>query len=323
MRAQRLLRTAAAPAGVLALGLPWDKHRRWMPAPPRLASPHCSCAGMPFVPRKPPAGAGTLEVLLVRHGESENNALFRGIVEEVSSESELEAVWLARRREDPGLTPGGLEQAEVFADAYAADLSARGCVVVCSPLLRALQTAAPLVQRLGCEAIVRPDVFESGGCYTLGEGGCRGGPGKCLSADEVRARFPGFDVSALPARGGWYRGGWEADAEARVRCAGVASWLRSPEIRQHARGRMLVLVCHGHFIDLLLKDLIGRPDDPSEDIPGINNFSVHDLFFHSPNTSTTRLTISDGRRVQLHTFGDTGHLRVSGGSLPETVSVAG
>ena len=58
---------------------------------------------------------------------------------------------------DPELAPVGLKQAEAVAD-YLQDLSID--LVVSSPLLRARQTAAPLLNRLGLEAQIIPDLAE-------------------------------------------------------------------------------------------------------------------------------------------------------------------
>ena len=58
---------------------------------------------------------------------------------------------------DPELAPIGLKQAEAVAD-YLQDLSID--LVVSSPLLRARQTAAPLLKRLGLEAQIVPDLAE-------------------------------------------------------------------------------------------------------------------------------------------------------------------
>ena len=58
---------------------------------------------------------------------------------------------------DPELAPIGLKQAEAVAD-YLQDLSID--LVVSSPLLRARQTAAPLLERLGLEAQIIPDLAE-------------------------------------------------------------------------------------------------------------------------------------------------------------------
>ena len=56
-------------------------------------------------------------------------------------------------------------------------------------------------------AIVHPHIFEVGGVYTptIVDGQhIRGGPGKSMSAADIKAKFPTYDTSKLPQEGGWY-----------------------------------------------------------------------------------------------------------------------
>jgi len=249
----------------------------------------------------------------VRHGESENNiTMARVFKEQVSMGADRQATevaWLSQRTDDPALSPKGLQQAEDFAAYYAEGLEHRGCVVYCSPMLRTLQTTKPLAERTQCKVVVRSDLFEVGGVYTLAYGGVRGGPGKCLSAEEITSRFPGYDVSGLSPHGPWYTQGWETDAEGRSRCRALTSWLRSDELREKLHGRILVIVCHGHFIDMLIKALIGHPDEEAYDRPTHNNHSERPVHLVAQNTSTAYLAIGPSARVTMHSFGDISHLR--------------
>lgn len=270
-----------------------------------------------------------LNVLLVRHGESQNNPMYAQIFNPVAAQPSssdakraAEVEWLARRFDDPALTAKGFAEAKAFASAYGPRIarsvgpSGRAHVFV-SPFLRTCSTAAPIVEELGdrCAARVRPDLFEVGGCYTEVAGGGRGGPGRCLTAAEIEARF-GYDVSALAAAGrprgeGWYAGGWETDLEGRARAAAVADWLRSPELRAECAnaggvGSWAVLVMHGHFIDLLIKALLGTADDPAGDQPGKNTI-FRARSFATPNASTAHFLIAGGR-VVVNYIGRTEHL---------------
>lgn len=267
-------------------------------------------------------------MLLVRHGESQNNPMWAEIFDPVAaappgSQAKLaaEVEWLARRLDDPALTAKGADEAQRFADGYApriAESVGRGRAhVFVSPFLRTCSTAAPIVRELGdrCAAKVRPDLFEVGGCYTEVAGGGRGGPGRCLTVAEIEARFA-YDVSALSAAGrprgeGWYAGGWETDAEGRARAAAVADWLRSPELLAEcsnggADGSWAVLVMHGHFIDLLIKALLGIADDPADDLQG-GNTMFRERSFATPNASTAHFVIAGGRVVVKY-IGRTEHL---------------
>ncbi len=60
---------------------------------------------------------------------------------------------------DPQLTEDGALMAQCFADFYA---QTEWQAVFCSPLQRAMETAAPLCQKLGIEPEIRPDLREIG-----------------------------------------------------------------------------------------------------------------------------------------------------------------
>ncbi len=83
-------------------------------------------------------------MILMRHGQSEFNLAFT-----------------ATRRDpgivDPRLTPLGHEQAERAAEALAGEGLKR---IIASPYTRALQTAAPIAQRLGLPVFINPIVRE-------------------------------------------------------------------------------------------------------------------------------------------------------------------
>ena len=84
--------------------------------------------------------------------------------------------------------------------------------VVPSPMLRALQTAAPIAAALGCPCQVSPLVFETGGMYARlaadperGGGGGGGAGGfeyrAGLTAGEIEALFAGFGTRFMPVVG--------------------------------------------------------------------------------------------------------------------------
>ncbi|CAE6964809.1 katG1 [Symbiodinium natans] len=267
---------------------------------------------------------GDLNVLLVRHGESLNNPLMAKIFAPVVDEApaslrrrEAEARWLAERHSDPALTTRGVEEAEDLAKASAPMLlrsaGSRLIRVFVSPFMRTLQTAMPLAQALGssCSVEVHPDLFEVGGVY-IERHGQRDGPGECLGAKDIERLFPGFVTKRLPqSPGGWYRASWESDAAARQRAAQIARWLRSAELRKAADDERLqttstswvVLVIHGHLIDLLLKALLGIVDDISVDQPNTNVLAERPVVFFTPNAATAHVSIRRDGGVAIHHVG--------------------
>jgi len=273
-----------------------------------------------------------LHVLLVRHGESINNPIYGEIFNPVSKEppnsearQAAEADWLARRLDDPPLTSKGENEARLFSSMYAPRVAKAvgpgGKVrVFVSPCLRTLQTAEPLVKSLGperCTVEVQPDIYEVGGVYSVSKDGKRGGPGKCLSRAGISSRFPTYGTSALKTSEdeGWYTGGWETDAEARVRADRVAKWLRSPELQASCANpkgaAWTVLVLHGHLIDLLMKALLGVQDDPQLDQEHTNSIAGRAVVVNMPNTAVGHITVLSEENkgsVIMHFLGRTDHL---------------
>ena len=92
----------------------------------------------------PPPGA--TEILLVRHGESAPHV-------------DGESFDLVGGHGDPPLAPGGVEQAELAAQRLI-DTGERIAAVYVTTLQRTVQTAAPLVERLGLTPIVEADLRE-------------------------------------------------------------------------------------------------------------------------------------------------------------------
>ena len=118
-----------------------------------------------------------MQLFLIRHGESANNALGVG---DISYED-----YMAQRSPDPGLTQIGKRQAEMVARHLAADghpesrngtplASTRAGygiqTLYVSAMLRALQTARPIAAALGLAPQVMVDIHEHGCCARLGDG---------------------------------------------------------------------------------------------------------------------------------------------------------
>ena len=83
-----------------------------------------------------------MKLLLIRHGQSANNA----------GPDHL-------RVPDPGLTAVGHEQSKLLAERLSAQPISQ---LYCSPFLRALETIRPLAETMGKRVNVRADIFEKG-----------------------------------------------------------------------------------------------------------------------------------------------------------------
>lgn len=195
------------------------------------------------------------KVLLIRHGQSANNA---------SAEHE--------RVSDPDLTDLGRTQAQKLATQFAEE--PRITHLYCSAFRRALETVRPIAEHLQLPVAIRADLFEQGGCYSgfgnnrLGEAG--------LGASELRTEFPQWDVDTRISDEGWWGRPYESWQAAKRRTAEVVTWLResiAPQIGVHA------FVIHADFKSLLLDELLPEVA-PSTYIP-LYNTSVTELAWHN------------------------------------------
>lgn len=169
-----------------------------------------------------------MEIMLLRHGESEGNAQGR----------------MQGRRDYP-LSALGREQA-ARAGAFIAASGLELAAVYCSPLKRASETAA-IVATCGVhpEPVVDDDLPE------IGAGAIEG-----LNEAEIRAAYPPFMARPLTQTGdfGDYGGESYDDVQARVR----RLWARL-EVRHREQEERVLLVGHGGFHYQLTKALLCEP----------------------------------------------------------------
>lgn len=266
-------------------------------------------------------------VYVIRHAQSENNALAVATIEN------------AQRASDPGLTQRGLEQCArlrermtvtretTTAAATARGDDARDVEVYSSPMRRCLMTTDAVARGLGVRFRVRGDLHEHGGCFRGARGGDAttststatatpdivGLPGM-TKADMERA-FPRCDVPRELERGWWSpERGCESVRDAQERVRGVAEWLwaRARDMKDgHEPTKDLYVVAHGMFIDILFKTLFDAPRTTGKQrsLFCSQNACVHKLHFDISD---------DGECVGLQTFNDVTHIPEqyrSGGSV--------
>jgi 2,3-bisphosphoglycerate-dependent phosphoglycerate mutase len=125
-----------------------------------------------------------VQLYLIRHGQSENNARPEHL-----------------RVEDAELTELGHQQAQHLAhwiDTVGLDR------LFCSPFRRTLQTSWPLCQQAGLEVEVMVQLHEIGGCVAgPGEGELVGRPG--ITGEQLRSEFPGYLVPDSIDDDGWWK----------------------------------------------------------------------------------------------------------------------
>lgn len=224
------------------------------------------------------AAARVIRLLLLRHAQSENNEA--GINDSAVAADVRVAVG---RQADPALSERGFAQSAECAQWLAQHLGPHVAHIHISPMMRALQTAAPLVRALPDVPIsLHLDAFECGGCFN----GPRAekGVGHTLAtgcdAHEVLELVP--SLSLPPGAfsggidGGWWRGGFETDDESRARAGRLCEWAWSlvPAEASRVEPEVVVLVTHGFFMSLMLQQLF-CPEATSGSTPAATFLSAN------------------------------------------------
>ncbi|HTO58928.1 MAG TPA: histidine phosphatase family protein, partial [Pseudomonadales bacterium] len=203
----------------------------------------------------------------IRHGESTNNALPDA----------------TNRVADPLLTPAGERQALRVAEHLAAlahlhPTQRNGAAALdrlyCSAMLRAMQTADAIADRLGLAPELWLDIHEIGGIY-LDHGERKVGyPGSTRA--ELERRFPNCVMAPDVRTDGWWNRPFEDHADGVDRAARVANILRD---RANEATR-IGLVTHGDFMSELVKALLDGPGGTT--------------FYEHRNTAITCLELTPG-----------------------------
>ncbi len=221
-----------------------------------------------------------MRLYLIRHAESENNALARESVH--------------RRKVDPGLTPLGYQQRDLLAR-HIVGAVGDSCPMThlyTSAMLRSLLTAKPVSEALGLAPAVWLDLHELGGMYQSQNGEAIGFGG--MTRAEISRDFPGYQLPEALTERGWYDAsqGFEATERSVERAHAVAAKLREWQESE----RVIALVSHAGFLNLLLQAIHG--DEP---------FRAGWRYYHN-NTAITRIDYADGLPI-LHYMNRVDHLR--------------
>lgn len=237
-----------------------------------------------------------MEVYIIRHAQSTNNALMDQ----------------GRRSQDPDLTEMGQEQAGRVAQFISSGASrdpwfnpvtgfsrphnGRGFGLThlyTSAMYRALLTTRAIAEACGLRPGVWVALHEHGGIYLNRDGVDIGHPG--MTRREIVSHFPAFVLPDEVTERGWYdtTQGQEPLSRSQGRAIDVAAELRHRAVVDpNAR---IGLVTHGTFIDGLLKALL-------------NQLPSHHLHYLHYNTGITRLDFSDGEKVMVRYMNRIDHL---------------
>jgi len=224
-----------------------------------------------------------MHVYLIRHAQSENNAL--------TPEN------IHRRKVDPGLTELGYRQREALAEFLAnetefADQSFAIDNLYTSAMFRSLLTTEPVSAALNLRPRVWLDLHEKGGMFLRQNGRVSGFGG--LSRSAITRQFPGYRLPDAVTDAGWYDAAlaYEPEAHSAFRAIKVADEL----LKRSRSDEVIAMVSHAGFLDILLKAIFGQL--PSR---------AYAMRYYHNNTAITRVDF-DGRRPILHYLNRVDHL---------------
>ena len=240
-----------------------------------------------------------MDLFIIRHGQSGNNALAN----------------IRDREVDPPLTDLGERQAERLAehlasgethDRITADTGntkyqiRQGFGITSlfsSPMYRSLQTVQPVAKFLGLEPEIWVDIHEEGGMYLNhgGDEGLVGYPGK--SRSEILREFPNYHLPTSFNDAGWWNKGHEDPSSLLVRATKVSEQLHA----MAAKGDRVAIITHGGFMNALLKALFGQ-------------ISQGQIYYRHYNTAISRISMDGGEGAEVRYLNRTDHLS------PELVS---
>lgn len=237
-----------------------------------------------------------MELFIIRHGQSTNNALAD----------------FSQRVCDPHLTDLGQRQAQIVAQHLAGGVHLEQTVgtfeeetaskavtgygitkLYCSAMRRALQTAQPIGQALGLAPEVWQDIHEVGGIHLehADERGVVGYPG--LTRAEILAEFPNVVLPDSVTEKGWWdvRNGREDWPTCQGRAIRVAKQLWA----WAERDERIAIVSHAAFVDALIKALLNV-------LPG------NGLMIYHFNTALTRFDFLEDKQLRLRYINRVDHL---------------
>ena len=221
-----------------------------------------------------------MQLYFIRHGQSENNALWRRSTDYVKV-----------RNEDPGLTEVGRQQAEFLAqflqdtaeaihDSDPQNIAGFGITHLYSSLmLRAVATGTIIAKTLDLPLVAWEDLHERGGIYLEDEqtGEYIGQPGKNRAYFETH--YPDFVLPDSLGEAGWWNRPFE---EPEQRLTRVKRFWRDLLERHGRTDDRVAVISHGGFHHDLLTAILNLPETEGH-------------WFALNNAAMTRLDSNDDR----------------------------
>lgn len=229
-----------------------------------------------------------MELYLVRHGQSTNNAL----TDQTKRVMDPELTDLGRRQADQvaqHLARGSNPELSVGVSAEDTHLHYRTGYEVthlyCSAMWRSLQTAAPIARETGLPVEVWVDIHECGGIF-LDHFDGRGTVGhEGASRSRIAESFPDYLLPERVTERGWWNKPLEEDGACDERASRVAQELQRMA-REEQHQERVVLVTHAGFASALMRALL-------HPVGGLQ------VFFHHYNTAITRIDVAGDAHVAV------------------------
>ena len=240
-----------------------------------------------------------MELFIIRHGQSGNNALAN----------------IRDRSVDPPLTDLGERQAEMLGEYVARgenqELSRETTgntkyelrhglgitSLFTSPMYRSLQTVQPVSRASGLAPRIWVDIHEEGGMFLNhgGDEGLVGYPGRTRS--EILAEFPDYVLPTSFDETGWWNKDHEEPASLLVRATKV-----SEQLKEMAKTEdRVAIITHGAFMNALLNAIFGQ-------------ISEGHMYYRHHNTAISRFYMDGDGRFEVLYLNSTVHLN------PESIS---
>ena len=234
-----------------------------------------------------------MELFIIRHGQSGNNALAN----------------IRDRSVDPPLTDLGERQAEMLGEYVARgenqELSRETTgntkyelrhglgitSLFTSPMYRSLQTVQPVSRASGLAPRIWVDIHEEGGMFLNhgGDEGLVGYPGRTRS--EILAEFPDYVLPTSFDETGWWNKDHEDPASLLVRATKV-----SEQLREMAKTEdRVAIITHGAFMNALLNAIFGQ-------------ISEGHMYYRHHNTAISRFYMDGNGRFEVLYLNSTVHL---------------
>jgi len=207
-------------------------------------------------------------LVLIRHGESFNNSIYEVVREKFGdtlTDEQVEVEIDKLHDPDCGLSARGLKQAHALKEYLAAGKFTLAkdideWKIYSSPMKRCVLTAEQVSEGFGKKPVlVRPNLFESDGCYKPnGDGTTSGLPG--MTAKDIETMIPHFKCEA-GMENGWYKlPRKETRAEFYERCDKVVEMLWEEHFTALRTGNQpthnIILVAHGNLIGETISKLL-------------------------------------------------------------------